>query len=119
AMFAFLFAIALPLGFLPLYARSLLDPGVSERLGALLVALPTTAEMAAGLLMALLAGRLIDRRGWVAPAGWCMALAGGRHRSFALAGAAWPFAALLALAGMGNGQVWDCLGGGADDLSPA
>src|SRR5690554_5148972 len=58
-MFAFLFAMALPLGFLPLYARSLVDSGLSDGATAMLVALPTAAEMAAGLFMALLAGRMI------------------------------------------------------------
>lgn len=119
AMFAFLFAMALPLGFLPLYARSLLDPGVSERLGALLVALPTTAEMAAGLLMALLAGRMIDRRGWLAPAAWGMGLAVAGNLACAFAGTLWTLAAARALAGLGYGLVWMALQGFVVNLGPA
>lgn len=118
-MFAFLFAMALPLGFLPLYARQLLDAGVDEGVAALLVALPTTAEMAAGLAMALLAGRLIDRRGWAVPAAWGMGLALAGNLACALAGDLWSLTAARALAGLGYGLVWMALQGFVVNLGPS
>lgn len=118
-MFAFLFAMALPLGFLPLYARSLLDAGIDDGAAALLVAMPTTAEMAAGLAMALLAGRLIDSRGWLVPAAWGMALALAGNLACAVAGDLWSLTAARALAGLGYGLVWMALQGFVVNLGPA
>src|SRR5690606_23399120 len=66
-MFGFLFAMALPLSFLPIYARSLLSSADPGQEAALLMALPIAVEMGCGLLTALLAGRLADRRGWQWP----------------------------------------------------
>ena len=118
-MFAFLFAMALPLGFLPLYARSLLEPGMEEGMAAMLVALPTAAEMAAGLAMALLAGRLIDRRGWLAPAAWGMGLAVAGNLACAAADSLWTLSAARALAGLGYGLVWMALQGFVVNLGHA
>lgn len=118
-MFAFLFAMALPLGFLPLYARSLLAPGVEDRLAAMLVALPTAAEMAAGLAMALLAGRLIDRRGWLAPAAWGMGLAVIGNLSCAAADSLLTLSVARALTGVGYGLVWMALQGFVVNLGQA
>src|SRR5699024_5115188 len=67
-MFGFMFAVALPLSFLPIHARALLSAGTGVAgNAALLMALPIAAEMGCGLLTALLAGRWIDRRGWPLP----------------------------------------------------
>ena len=110
-MFAFLFAMALPLGFLPLYARSLLAPGVDAAAAAMLVALPTAVEMAAGLAMALLAGRLTDRRGWLGPVAWGMGLAIVGSLACALAGNLWTLTAARAITGLGYGLVWMALQG--------
>ncbi len=66
-MFGFLFAWALPLGFLPLYARELLPADVSASSVQILMALPIAVEMGCGLLTALLAGRLSDKYGWHRP----------------------------------------------------
>ncbi len=117
-MFAFLFAMALPLGFLPLYARSLLSPGVSEGMAAMLVAIPTAAEMGAGLVMALLAGRLIDRRGWVTPVAWGLALAVAGNIACALADSLTTLTLARALAGLGYGLVWMALQGFIVNLGP-
>src|SRR5699024_12288997 len=58
---------ALPI-FLPIYARALLSVGGGIAGDpALLMALPIAAEMGCGLLTALVAGRWIDRRGWLLP----------------------------------------------------
>lgn len=119
AMFVFLFAMCLPLGFLPLYARDLLMPGVSDADAALLVALPTAAEMAAGLAMALLAGRLIDRRGWLPPAAWGMALAVTGCLACALSHSLWTLSLARALTGLGYGLVWMALQGFVVNLGPA
>lgn len=119
AMFAFLFAMALPLGFLPLYARSLLGPGVEDGMAAMLVAMPTAVEMAAGLAMALLAGRVIDVRGWLAPAAWGMGLAVAGNLACALADSLWTLSAARALAGLGYGLVWMALQGFVVNLGPA
>ncbi|MDR0354934.1 MAG: MFS transporter [Deltaproteobacteria bacterium] len=65
-MFVFLFVWALPLGFLPLHARSLLNLQGSP--SNLLLALPLALEMACGLLTTLAAGGMADSRGWRRPA---------------------------------------------------
>jgi predicted MFS family arabinose efflux permease len=65
-LFGFLFAWALPLSFLPLYARTLLVAG-GEAPQNLLLALPLTLEMAFALPATLVAGRMADRRGWQTP----------------------------------------------------
>src|SRR3546814_21148755 len=49
-MFGFLFAMALPLSFLPIYARSLLASADLGQSAALLMALPIAVEMGCGLL---------------------------------------------------------------------
>jgi predicted MFS family arabinose efflux permease len=104
-MFGFLFAWAMPLGFLPLYARSLPVGGLNLPPNILL-ALPISVEMGCGLLTSLLAGRLTDRRGWQVPvlAGLAVSCAG------MLACAAAPNLPLFALArglvGLGYGLTW-------------
>lgn len=104
-MFTFLFAWALPLGFLPVYARTLpadmlaLPPN-------LLLALPISVEMFCGLLTALLAGRLTDRKGWQTPV-----LAGLFIAALGMMSCAWAdtlpgFVAARGLVGLGYGLTW-------------
>lgn len=104
-MFTFLFAWALPLGFLPVYARTLpadmlaLPPN-------LLLALPISVEMFCGLLTALLAGRLTDRKGWQTPV-----LAGLLIAALGMMSCAWAdtlpgFVAARGLVGLGYGLTW-------------
>ncbi|GHT92629.1 MFS transporter [Betaproteobacteria bacterium] len=64
-VFGFLFVWALPLGFLPLYARQLATTSLLPQ--NLLLSLPVVLEMGASLLAALFAGRLTDRKGWRVP----------------------------------------------------
>lgn len=118
-MFGFLFALALPLSFLPLYARSLLAPGVTVDSAAFLVALPIAAEMGCGLLTALLAGRLTDRRGWQWPvlAGLLVSVAG--NLVCALATSLPSFTAARGLVGLGYGLTWMGLQGFIVIRSPA
>uniref|UniRef100_UPI0039EF45A5 MFS transporter n=1 Tax=Bordetella sputigena TaxID=1416810 RepID=UPI0039EF45A5 len=104
-MFGFLFAWAMPLGFLPLYARSLPAGGLALP-GNLLLALPISVEMGCGLLTALLAGRLTDRKGWQVPVllGLGVSFAGMLACAFA---ANLPmFAAARGLVGLGYGLAW-------------
>ncbi len=118
-MFGFLFAMALPLSFLPLYARSLLPPESLEQGGAFLMALPIAAEMACGLLTALLAGRLTDRRGWQFPvlAGLLVSFAG--NLACAWAGSLPAFIMARGLVGLGYGLTWMGLQGFIVVRSPA
>lgn len=117
-MFGFLFAWALPLGFLPLYARSLPAAGLHLR-PAMLMALPISVEMACGLIASLLAGSLTDRKGWQVPVltGLGISLAG----FVACASASnlpW-FVAARGLVGLGYGLTWMGLQGFVVTGSPA
>lgn len=118
-MFGFLFAMALPLSFLPLYARSLLPSESLEQGGAILMALPIAAEMACGLLTALLAGRLTDRRGWQFPvlAGLLVSFAG--NLACAWADSLPVFIMARGLVGLGYGLTWMGLQGFIVVRSPA
>jgi predicted MFS family arabinose efflux permease len=104
-MFGFMFAVALPLSFIPLHARNLISAAGLEPAG-LPMALPVAVEMGCGLLTALWAGRLTDRRGWAVPvlAGLAAVAAGAVMAAFAhtLAG----FVAARALVGLGYGLTW-------------
>jgi len=104
-MFGFLFCWALPLGFLPLYARSLPAPGLHLQ-PALLMALPISVEMACGLFASLLAGALTDRKGWHVPvlAGLGISFAG--LAACALAPSLPWFVAARGLVGLGYGLTW-------------
>lgn len=118
-MFGFLFAWAMPLGFLPVYARSLVPADTATEQLQLLMALPIAAEMGWGLLMALLAGRLIDRRGWQTPVFAGLLLSGGG--SLACAGVTSIGGLVLArsLVGLGYGLTWMGLQGFVVLYSPA
>lgn len=117
-MFGFMFAVAMPLSFIPLYARSLLEVA-SDNVSAVQMALPVAVEMGCGLLTALLAGRLIDRRGWPLPvlAGLVVSASGGLLA--AAAGSLLPFVAARALVGLGYGLTWMGLQGFIVVASPA
>lgn len=117
-MFGFLFAWALPLGFLPLYARSL--PAAGLDLGpAMLMALPISVEMACGLIASLLAGSLTDRKGWQVPVltGLGISLAG--FVACAVASNLPWFVAARGLVGLGYGLTWMGLQGFVVTGSPA
>lgn len=104
-MFGFLFAWALPLGFLPLYARSLPADGIALS-PDLMMALPISVEMGCGLLATLLAGRLTDRYGWQVPALAGLALASLGMLLCALATTLPWFTAARGAVGLGYGLTW-------------
>ncbi len=105
-MFGFLLAWALPLSFLPVHARGLIAPGTPADTVPLLMALPITVEMAGGLAMALLAGRMSARSGWLSPvlAGLLLSVLG----SLLCMGAdsLMGFTLARALVGLGYGLAW-------------
>lgn len=117
-MAGFMFAWALPLGFLPLYARSL-SQGMLHGPENLLLALPISVEMACGLLTALVAGRMTDRRGWHVPvfSGLGISLIGMLACAMAPS-LAW-FVAARGLVGLGYGMTWMGLQGLVVTHSPA
>ncbi|ARP81986.1 MFS transporter [Bordetella genomosp. 8] len=104
-MFGFLFAWAMPLGFLPLYARSLPTGGLALPAN-LLLALPISVEMGCGLLTALLAGRLTDRKGWQVPVLIGLGVSFAGMLACALAANLPMFAAARGLVGLGYGLAW-------------
>ncbi len=118
-MFGFLFAMALPLSFLPIYARSLLSAAEPGQGAALLMALPIAVEMGCGLLTALLAGRLTDKRGWQWPvlAGLLVAVLGNLF--CAQSGSLASFTLARGLVGLGYGLTWMGLQGFIVIQSPA
>ncbi|MFT0548824.1 MFS transporter [Allopusillimonas ginsengisoli] len=118
-MFGFLFAMALPLSFLPLYAKSLLTTVELGQSAALLMALPISVEMGCGLLTALLAGRWTDKRGWQWPvlAGLLVAVLGNLF--CAQAGSLASFTLARGLVGLGYGLTWMGLQGFIVIRSPA
>lgn len=118
-MFGFLFALALPLSFLPIYARTLLPGSGQDQNVALLVALPIAAEMACGLLTALLAGRLVDRRGWFSPVAGGLAISVLGSLACAVAGSLTTFILARGLVGLGYGMAWMGLQGFIVVRSPA
>lgn len=104
-MFGFLFAWALPLSFMPLYARTLpvrllsLPPDI-------LLALPLSVEMLCGLGGALLAGKLTDRRGWQVPVlGGLVVAACGSLLASSASTLEW-FALARGVVGLGYGLAW-------------
>lgn len=105
-MFGFLFAWALPLGFLPVYARSLIPVGTAPEQLQFLIALPIVAEMGFGLLTVLLAGRLSDRYGWQRPVLAGLVISIVASVACAVAGSLGSFVAARSLVGVGYGLTW-------------
>ena len=104
-IFAFVFAWALPLSFLPLKMRSL--GGELFGLPAdLVLALPISAEMACALITAIVAGRLSDVWGWHRPflIGLLLSALGGALA--ALAPDELTFILARGLTGLGYGLSW-------------
>jgi predicted MFS family arabinose efflux permease len=104
-LFGFLLIWALPLGFLPIYARSLIvgEYGLPQNL---LLALPLVLEMAFGLLATLAAGSLADRRGWRTPTRFGFLLFSLGMALCAVAESLYFLAFARAVVGLGYGLAW-------------
>lgn len=105
SMFAFTFAWALPLSFIPLKMRNL----GGELFGLpidVVLALPISVEMGCALVTAILAGRLSDRLGWHLPflAGLVLSAVAGVLATFASDELAFVLA--RGLTGLGYGLSW-------------
>lgn len=102
---AFVFAWALPISFLPLYARNLpadwLQVAENSRM-----ALPISAEMLFALITALVAGTMTDRRGGALPIFLGLAFTGLGQLGSALTSSLETFIAARALVGAGYGFAW-------------
>src|SRR5690606_10492660 len=104
-MFAFLFAWAMPLSFVPLYTRTLAANWLTLP-DALLMALPLSAEMLLGLGGALWAGRLVDGQRWRVPVLGGMVIAGVGSALAALTHSVEGFTLARAVVGFGYGLAW-------------
>ncbi|CUJ27498.1 Arabinose efflux permease [Achromobacter xylosoxidans] len=116
-MFCFLFAWALPLGFLPLFARSLPADGLSLSPN-IMIALPISAEMACGLVAALCAGRLSDLKSWRVPVLIGLALSSAGMLACLAAATLPQFILARGLVGLGYGLTWMGLQGLVVSRSP-
>jgi len=106
--FAFLFAFALPVSFVPLQMRELYTPLLDLPRNVVL-GLPVSLEMLCALLSSLAAGTLADRRGWRTPflAG-IMVTAGGLFFC-AQATTGGQFILARGVCGLGYGLSWMAL----------
>ncbi len=104
-MFSYFFSWALPLGFLPLYARSLPNGGLNISPNFAL-ALPISLEMACSFLTVLIAGRLSDHKGWQIPVllGLSMTFL-GMIATAVVNNLIW-FSGARGLVGLGYGLIW-------------
>lgn len=105
-MFGFLFAWALPLSFIPLYARSLLDLSADTEYIQFLMAAPIIVEMGFGLFATLLAGRLSDSYGWKLPVLTGIFISIFANMSSALTGTIAEFIIARGFVGFGYGLAW-------------
>lgn len=117
-MFCFLFAWALPLGFLPLFARSLPADGLSLSPN-IMIALPISAEMACGLFAALCAGRLSDLKSWRVPVLTGLGLSSAGMLACLAAATLPQFILARGLVGLGYGLTWMGLQGLVVSRSPS
>lgn len=104
-MFAFLFAWAMPLSFVPLYTHTLATSWLVLP-DEILMALPLSAEMLLGLVGALWAGRLVDGQRWRIPVLGGMVLAGVGSALAAFAHSVEAFTLARAVVGLGYGLAW-------------
>lgn len=104
-MFAFVLSWALPLSFLPLKMQAFGGQlwGLPEDL---VLALPISVEMAGALVMAMFAGRLADRVGWLKPVliGLLLSFMGGVGAALAPDSASFVLA--RGVTGLGYGLAW-------------
>jgi predicted MFS family arabinose efflux permease len=117
-LFGFLFVWALPLGFLPIYARSLMTGQDALLPHNLSLALPVALEMAFGFLATLAAGGMADRKGWQVPALGGLAVFSLGMVLCALADSLDFLVIARCVVGLGYGFVWMGLQGFVVTRSP-
>jgi predicted MFS family arabinose efflux permease len=103
--FLYLFSTGLSVSFIPLYMKSLYSP-LARLNKEVVLALPISSEMLCAMFTALLAGIIIDKKGWFLPfaAGIGLSTAGAflsgiAHSGFELVG-------YRGIAGLGYGLAW-------------
>lgn len=103
--FLLVFAWALPLSFIPLRMREINEPFLGLP-AELVLAMPISAEMLCALVTALIAGAVMDKRGWHVPflAGIALSLVGGLLS--AVTEHAMTFVLARAVVGLGYGLAW-------------
>ncbi len=105
AAFSFLYMYALPISFIPLQMKALYTP-IGNLSREVILGLPISVEMFCSLLTALLAGVLVDKRGWHLPflAGVLLTAAGSFLSGYTEDGIA--FILYRGLTGLGYGLAW-------------
>lgn len=108
AAFAFVFAFALPVSFVPLQMRELYMPlwGLPR---SVVLGLPISAEMLCALLSSLAAGVLADRRGWRVPFQVGVVVTSAGMLFCALAATGSQFILARGVCGLGYGLSWMAL----------
>src|SRR5699024_5707945 len=105
-VFGLTFAWALPFGFLPLYARSLITPETTVLSSQVLMALPIAAEMGLSLFGVLLASRLMRAHRWTKSVAWGLTAAVVASLACAWVTTLWGLVAARMLVGAGYGLAW-------------
>src|SRR5699024_272827 len=105
-VFGLTFAWALPFGFLPLYARSLITPATTVLSSQVLMALPIAAEMGLSLFGVLLASRLMRAHRWTKSVAWGLTAAVVASLACAWVTTLWGLVAARMLVGAGYGLAW-------------
>jgi len=118
-VFGLTFAWALPFGFLPLYARSLIEPETAKLSLQVLMALPIAAEMGLSLFGVLLASRLMRLYRWTRPVAWGLLAAVIASLACAWVTSLWGLVFARMLVGVGYGLAWMGLQGFVVLESPA
>jgi predicted MFS family arabinose efflux permease len=105
AAFSFLFMYALPISFIPLQMKNLYVP-IGNLSPDVVLGLPISVEMFCSLVTALLAGVLVDKRGWHLPflGGIALVVAGSFLSGNTESGIAFIF--YRGLTGLGYGLAW-------------
>ena len=105
AAFAFLFAFALPVSFVPLQMKELYTPllGLPR---SVILGLPISLEMLCTLFSALAAGALADRRGWRVPFLIGIVVTASGMLFCAMASTGYQFILARGICGLGYGLSW-------------
>jgi predicted MFS family arabinose efflux permease len=105
AAFSFLFMYALPISFIPLQMKALYTP-IGNLSREVILGLPISIEMFCSLVTALLAGVLVDKRGWHLPFLAGVALTGAGAFLSGRTNDGLAFILYRGLTGLGYGLAW-------------